>query len=353
MSDNTIKGSQFRKPKFMFHGACAGCGETAYIKLLTQLFGNELIIANATGCSSIYGASTPSMPYQIPWASSLFEDNAEYGYGMLIAGNTLRDRLEQLMNKYIDQEPELFQKWIDNKNDHQITKEIYEQLKDKPLPQEIEQLKEYIPSRMIWTIGGDGWAYDIGFSGIDHVLSSNDNVNILVLDSQVYSNTGGQSSKSSPKGSIGKKNNKKDLARIAMSYPNAYVAQVSLGANMMQVIKAFKEAAAHVGPSIVIAYTPCISHGIKGGMENSVNSEINATKCGYFPTFRYNPETENFTLDSKNVNFDLYEEFLNSQTRYSMLHKINPEQAEQLLQENKQNAIKRYEYYQSLQKEKA
>lgn len=359
MNDNTIKGSQFRKPKFMFHGACAGCGETAYIKLLTQLFGNELIIANATGCSSIYGASTPSMPYQIPWASSLFEDNAEYGYGMLIAGNTLRDRLEQLMNKYMDQERELFQKWIDNKNDHQITKEIYEQLKDKPLPKEIEELKEYIPSRMIWTIGGDGWAYDIGFSGIDHVLSSNDNVNILVLDSQVYSNTGGQSSKSSPKGSIasftskGKANTKKDLARIAMSYPNAYVAQVSLGANMMQVIKAFKEAAEHQGPSIVIAYTPCISHGIKGGMENSVTSEINATKCGYFPTFRYNPETEIFTLDSKNVNFDLYEEFLNSQTRYSMLHKINPEQAEQLLQENKQNAIKRYEYYQSLQKEKA
>lgn len=359
MKDNTIKGSQFKKPKFMFHGACAGCGETAYIKLLTQLYGNELMIANATGCSSIYGASTPSMPYQIPWASSLFEDNAEYGYGILIAGNVLRNRLKEEMQKHQDHPCHaLFQTWIDNMEDPNITREIAKKLEKETLPPEIESLKEYLPSRVIWTIGGDGWAYDIGFSGIDHVLSSNDNVNILVLDSQVYSNTGGQSSKSSPKGSIasftsnGKQNNKKDLARIAMSYPNAYVAQVSLGANMMQLIKALKEATNHKGPSIVIAYTPCISHGIKGGMENSVASEILATKCGYFPIFRYNPITETFTLDSKNVNFDQYEEFLNSQTRYAMLYKINPEKAEQLLQENKQNAMKRYQYYQSLEKNK-
>lgn len=343
----TIKGSQFRKPKFAFHGACAGCGETAYIKLLTQMFGDNLMIANATGCSSIYGASMPDMPYSLPWANSLFEDNAEFGYGMLVAYETIRNRIKNYMENHED---ELFDKWLNNSNDFKITKEVYENIDYVKHP-ELKNLKNYITSRSVWAVGGDGWAYDIGFGGIDHVLSSGDNINILVLDSQVYSNTGGQSSKSTPKGAVaqfaatGKKNNKKDLARIAMSYHNVYVAQVSLGANMMQVIKAFDEANKHNGPSIIIAYTPCISHGIKGGMGQSVNMEALATKCGYFPTFRYDGQ---FTLDSKNPDFNLYDEFLNKQSRYTMLKGVNPEKAKELLEENKENAIKRFEYYKNL-----
>ena len=247
-------------------------------------------------------------------------------------------------------EDELFDKWLNNSNDFKITKEVYENIDYVKHP-ELKNLKNYITSRSVWAVGGDGWAYDIGFGGIDHVLSSGDNINILVLDSQVYSNTGGQSSKSTPKGAVaqfaatGKKNNKKDLARIAMSYHNVYVAQVSLGANMMQVIKAFDEANKHNGPSIIIAYTPCISHGIKGGMGQSVNMEALATKCGYFPTFRYDGQ---FTLDSKNPDFNLYDEFLNKQSRYTMLKGVNPEKAKELLEENKENAIKRFEYYKNL-----
>ncbi len=345
---NTIKGSQFKQPKFAFHGACAGCGETAYIKLLTQLFGDNLMIANATGCSSIYGGSIPDIPYAIPWANSLFEDNAEYGYGMLVGYETARSRIRQYMSTHED---ELFNKWLLNSNDYQVTKEVYDNLDYEKHPK-LKELKNYITARTVWAIGGDGWAYDIGFGGIDHVLSSNDNINILVLDSQVYSNTGGQASKATPKGAVaefasdGKKHNKKDLARIAMSYPNVYVAQVSLGANMMQVIKAFEEAKKHEGPSIIIAYTPCIAHGIKGGMKESVNMEALATKCGYFPIFRYNGE--HFILDSQNPDFDLYEEFLNRQTRYAMLKTVNSSKADELLLENKQNAIKRFAYYKSL-----
>lgn len=355
--NHTIKGTQFNQPKFAFSGACAGCGETAYIKLLTQMFGESLVIANATGCSSIYGGSMPNMPYEIAWASSLFEDNAEYGYGMQIAGTTLKKRLMKQMKKLIvenNPNKELLQEYLDNSNDYEITKKVYEQLDYENLPDDFKTLKDYLPVRIHWAIGGDGWAYDIGFSGIDHVLASNDNINILVLDSQVYSNTGGQSSKASPKGVIasfassGKQTSKKDLARIALTYPNAYVAQVSLGANGMQLIKAFKEAAAHNGPSIVIAYTPCISHGIKGGLENSVEMEKLATACGYYPIFRYQPETGIFTLDSKNVNFDLYEEFLMNQTRYAMLEKINPKHAKELLESQKEEAIKRYKYYETL-----
>lgn len=351
----TIKGTQLREPKFSFHGACAGCGETAYIKLLTQLFGDRMVIANATGCSSIYGASAPSMPYTVPWASSLFEDNAEYGYGMLVASNVMRNRVRKIMEANLDNEnKELFNQWLENYNDFNITKEVYEKLDYKTAPKELSELKEYIKSRTIWTVGGDGWAYDIGFGGIDHVLASNDNVNILVLDTQVYSNTGGQSSKSSPMGSVapfaasGKQVARKDLARMALSYPHVYVAQVSLGANPMQLIKTFNEAASYNGPAIVIAYSPCIAHGIKGGMTNSLESEKNATKSGYFPIFRYNPVTKEFSLDSKNIDFDQYEEFLNSQTRYTSLKKINPEQADTLLENQKKTAMERYEYYKKL-----
>ncbi len=352
----TTKNSQFVKPKFAFSGACAGCGEPAYIKLLTQLFGEHLIIANATGCSSIYGGSAPSTPYTVPWASSLFEDNAEYGYGMLVANNIMRKRIASLMEQNMDNENSaLFKKWLDNPESYENTKEVYDNLTDN-LPQELLELKDYITTRNIWCIGGDGWAYDIGFSGIDHVLASSDNIKILVLDSQVYSNTGGQSSKASPKGAIasfastGKKTNKKDLARIAMAYPHVYVAQVSLGANPMQVVKAFKEANEYNGPAIIIAYTPCISHGIKGGMEHSVDMEKLATNSGYFLTFRRHPEM-GFTLDSKNVDFDLYEEFLNSQTRFNMLKVINPNKAKDLLEANKDNAIKTFNYYEKLDKE--
>lgn len=344
----TIKGSQFVMPKFAFHGACAGCGEPAYIKLLTQLFEDNLIIANATGCSSIYGGSIPDLPYEVSWANSLFEDNAEYGYGILFGYETGRAKIKDYMEKCSD---ELFDIWLNNYNDYEVTKEIYNKLNYDKHPT-LKELKNYIVKPSIWAIGGDGWAYDIGFSGIDHVLSSGDNINILVLDSQVYSNTGGQTSKATPKGAVakfaanGKKTSKKDLARIAMSYPNVYVAQVSLGANMLQTIKALKEAENHNGPSIIIAYSPCIAHGIKGGMKESVNMEALATKCGYFPIFRY--DGESFTLDSKTPDFNLYEEFLNNQTRYSMLKTINKEKAEELLKQNKENAIKRFEYYKNL-----
>ena len=351
---NIIKNTQFNEPKFAFSGACAGCGETPYLKLLTQVFGKYLIVSNATGCSSIYSSSTPSMPYTIPWASSLFEDNAEYGYGMLIANKTMKLRLKKIMEDNMDNpNKKLFIKWIENMDSYEVTKEVYDNLDYDNVPEELRELKDYLIKRSIWTIGGDGWAYDIGYGGIDHVLASNEDVNILVLDSQVYSNTGGQSSKSSPKGSIasftsiGKNQNKKDLAAIAMAYPHVYVATISMGANSNQALKAMKEAEAHKGPSIIIAYSPCISHGIKGGLVNSIDIEKLATTSGYFPIFRRHPET-GFTLDSKNVDFDSYEEFLNSQTRYSMLKIINPEKAEELLKENKENAIKRYEYYKDL-----
>lgn len=352
-----ISGSQFVQPKFAFSGACAGCGETAYIKLLTQLFGEKMIIANATGCSSIYGASAPSMPYKVPWANSLFEDNAEYGYGMLIGNVTMKKRIAAIMEANLENpNKDLFVKWLENPNDYETTKQVYEQIDYENAPKELLEIKDYLVARSIWTIGGDGWAYDIGYGGIDHVLASNDDVNILVLDSQVYSNTGGQASKSSPKGAIaafatsGKQTNKKDLARMALSYPNVYVAQVSLGANMQQVVRAFKEAEEHRGPSIIIAYSPCISHGIDGGMENTLEMEKLAVKSGYFPIFRYHPERKEFVLDSKRVNFDLYEEFLNRQTRYKMLKVINPDHALELLNGQKEDAMERFTYYQGLEK---
>ena len=359
VSNSTIKGSQFSKPKFMFSGACAGCGEPAYIKLLTQLLGDSLIIANATGCSSIYGGSTPSMPYTIPWANSLFEDNAEFGFGILNATKFIKTRIVRLMESNLNSSnKKLFEKYLSDPNNYEVTKEVFDKLNYEECPKELSDLKDYIPSKSIWAVGGDGWAYDIGYGGIDHVLSSNENINILVLDTQIYSNTGGQSSKASPKGSIasfassGKVNNKKDLARIALSYPHVYVATVSLGHNAAQVIKVLKEASLYDGPSIVIAYCPCISHGIEGGMTNSLDMSKLATDSGYAPTFHYNPVESKFYLDSKNCDFELYEEFLNKQTRYSMLKKINPSNATELLKQNKENAIKRYEYYKSLTNKK-
>lgn len=354
----TIRGSQFKTPKFEFHGACAGCGETAYIKLLTQLFKEKLIIANATGCSSIYGASAPSTPYTIPFANSLFEDNAEFGYGILMGNNIIRNRIRKIMeenlNNVDDLTNSLFTKWIENDNSYTVTKNVYDKLNYDKLPKELTELKEYIPARSVWCIGGDGWAYDIGYGGIDHILSTNDRAKILILDTEVYSNTGGQASKSSRVGAVakfassGKKTYKKDMVRIAMSYPHVYVGTISLGANMAQAIKVFKEAEEYDGPAIVIAYAPCISHGIKGGMCNSVSEESKAVECGYFPLLRYNPIEERLILDYKEPDFDLFEDFLNNETRYTMLKKVNKEKAIELMEENKNEAIDRFKYYKDL-----
>jgi len=354
----TIRGSQFKTPKFEFHGACAGCGETAYIKLLTQLFGEKLIIANATGCSSIYGASAPSTPYLVPWANSLFEDNAEFGYGILMGNNIIRNRIRKIMEENLNNVDEhtnsLFTKWLDNPNSYINTKHVYEKLDYNKIPKELSDLKEYITSRTVWSIGGDGWAYDIGYSGLDHIMSTNDRSKILILDTEVYSNTGGQASKSSRSGAVakfaasGKKTYKKDLIRIALSYPNVYVGTISLGANMAQAIKVFKEAEEYDGPAIIIAYAPCISHGIKGGMCNSINEEEKAVECGYFPLLRYNPMDKKLILDYKNPDFDLFEEFLNNETRYSMLKKVNKREAIKLMENNKEEAISRFKYYKEL-----
>ncbi len=359
----TIKGSQFIKPKFEFSGSCAGCGETPYVKLLTQLFGDRLVIANATGCSSIYGGSTPSTPYSIPWANSLFEDNAEFGFGMLVSYNKSRDRVEKVMrenlNTVSDEVKELFNKWLDNREDFDITSQIKDELLNKDIPSELRDLINYVPSRSVWTLGGDGWAYDIGFGGIDHVLSSGENVNILVLDTEVYSNTGGQASKSSRIGQVaqfadnGKKTAKKDLFKIAMGYSNCYVANVSFGSNFMQTIKAFKEAEEHNGPSIIIAYCPCIEQGIKGGMSNATSEQKLVVECGYTTLMRYNPSEDKLYLDSREPDFDKYETLLNNEVRYNSLVKKDPEAAKEMLELNKQDAMKRYNYYKKLSEEKS
>ena len=352
----TIKGSQLQKPKFEFSGACAGCGEAAYIKILTQLYGDRLVIANATGCSSIYGGSVPSTPYNLPWANSLFEDNAEFGFGLYHGYKVLRNRIKNIMEETKSSVTpvvqELFETWINNMNDYEITKKVKEELKGEDIPKEIKDLKDYLEAPSVWTVGGDGWAYDIGFGGIDHVLSSDENVNILVLDTEVYSNTGGQASKSSHVGQVaefadsGKKTRKKDLFRIAMSYPNCYVAQISLGANMFQTLKAFKEAEEHEGPSIIIAYAPCIEQGIKTGMACATNEQKLAVECGYTMLMRY--DGENLTIDSSEPNFEKYDAFLQNEVRYNALKIKNPDYASKLLEINKNNAMDRYNYYKKL-----
>ena len=348
----SVKGSQFEKPRLAFEGACAGCGEPAYIRILTQLFGNELIIANATGCSSIYGASSPCTPYEVPWANSLFEDNAEFALGIVTANKQMKTRIKKIMEE--NKNNPLCKKYLENENDYKVTEEVYENIDYNEIP-ELKKIKEYIKKRSVWAIGGDGWAYDIGYGGIDHVLSTNENINILVLDTQVYSNTGGQASKATPIGTIaqfagfGKKNYKKDLARMALAYPHVYVATVCLGANPNQLIKVLKEANEYEGPSIVIAYAPCISHGIKGGMENSIEIEKEAVACGYYPLFHYKPG-EDFVLDSKNVNFEDYPVFIEKQTRFNALKRINPSEADKLLEYNILEAKKRFYYYENLTK---
>lgn len=372
----TVKGAQFAQPLFEFSGACAGCGETPYITLLTRLFGDRMTIANATGCSSIYGGSFPATPYTKnaegngpAWANSLFEDNAEFGFGMHIAAETLRNRIGLLMEENMDKVDaelaELFTKWLENRHSGEVTKALAPQLEvaiansDNDAVKEILDLKDYIVKQSNWIIGGDGWAYDIGYGGLDHVIANNEDVNILVLDTEVYSNTGGQSSKSSRAASIakftaaGKTGKKKDLAAIAMSYGHVYVAQVSHGANQAQVIKAMMEAEKHQGPSIVIAYSPCIAHGIKGGLANSMSQAKLATECGYWPTYRFDPklleEGKNpLQLDSKAPNWDKYQDFLMSEARYAQVTKINPEHAEELLEANRRDAQRRFRQLQRM-----
>ena len=356
--DSTVKGLAYNEALFKYSGACAGCGETPYIKMLTQIFGDGIIVANATGCSSIYGGSLPSNPYNISWSNSLFEDNAEYGLGMKITMDVSKDRIESIMKDKLTQRLglkniEYFNKWLSNKDNGNITKEVMENINYDEVP-ELIPYKGYIQSKDVWIIGGDGWSYDIGFSGIDHIMASNQNVNLLILDTEVYSNTGGQASKSTNIGAVakfandGKKTNKKDLAKMMMNYDNVYVAQISLGANMNQAIKAFKEAAKHNGPSLIIAYAPCINHGIKKGMSKSIEEERLAVNSGYFPIFRYNGETKEFSLDFKDPDFDLYEEFLNGENRYTMIKSVSEKLAKQLLDENKENAINRFNYYKNL-----
>ena len=351
----TVKGSQLEKPLFEFSGACAGCGETPYIKLLTQVFGEKLVIANATGCSSIYGGSTPSTPYSIPWANSLFEDNAEFALGIYTSYKQKRDRIARIMEEAIDsvekEEQELFKTWLENKEDFEKTLEIKEKLKNKTIPKELVDLLDYIPARSVWAIGGDGWAYDIGYGGLDHVLHSNENIKVLVLDTEVYSNTGGQASKATKLGAIaefanmGKRTNKKDLFKIATCIPNCYVACIALGANMQQAINAFKEAEEHQGPAIIIAYSPCIEQGIKTGMGTSILEEKLSVECGYNILMRYD---NGLKIDSAKPNFDKYEEFLDNEVRFNALKLKNPELAKEILAEQKENAIKRYEDYQKM-----
>ena len=345
-----VKNIGFVEPKFEYSGACAGCGETAYIKNLTQLFNNNLIIANATGCSSIYGASSPSTPYSIPWANSLFEDNAEFGLGIKAGINIKRAKIKKYME---ENRNTLFDKCLSNFNDYNTCLEVYKEINFDEHPY-LNNLRDYIVPKSMWIVGGDGFAYDIGYGGLDHVLSTNENINILVLDTEVYSNTGGQSSKSSNLGSIasftstGKSNYKKDLARIAMCYPHVYVACVNIGYNKEQYLKALQEANNHNGPALIIAYAPCIEHGIKAGMEHSLDNAYLASKCGYFLTFRYNPDNQTFFLDSKDVDFDKYDEFLSNENRYANLKKVNSNEAEQLLNKQKEWAKNRFDYYSKL-----
>ena len=370
----TVKGSQFAKPLFEFSGACAGCGETPYIKLLTQLYGDRMLIANATGCSSIYGGSVPSTVYTTnscgsgpAWASSLFEDNAEYGYGMYEACETLRQKVLTHMKEAsnLDDIPtelrDKFNLFIENE-DEDIKNEIVKYLEDikdrNEILDKIYELRQYMLKKSIWIIGGDGWAYDIGYGGLDHVLSSGANVNVLVLDTEVYSNTGGQSSKSTPLGAIakfsasGKRSSKKDLAALMMTYQNIYVARVAMGANQNQTLKAFKEAQEFDGPSLIIAYSPCIEHGIKNGLQSQSEEKL-ATEVGYWPLIRYNPDLIDkgknpLQIDFKKPDWDRYEEFLLNENRFVRLKNEYPDMAMSLLESNKKRAMKTFSYYEKL-----
>ncbi len=379
MKKESIKGSQFQKPLLEFHGACAGCGETAYAKLITQLFGDRMLIANATGCSSIWGGSAPTSVYTTDenghgpaWANSLFEDNAEYGFGMHLGNEQLRDRIAMLMEEALEEDidselKELFQEWLEVKDQGEASKEVAEQLRPllkeysgNGVVEEIAKLEKFLTKRSQWIFGGDGWAYDIGYGGLDHVLASGEDINVMVFDTEVYSNTGGQSSKATPVGAAakfaasGKETQKKDLGQMLMTYEYIYIAQISLGANMNQAIKAIAEAEAYDGPSIIIAYSPCIAHGLKEGMSYSVKQEEKAVESGYWHLYRFNPELKEkgenpFILDSKEPTGSI-REYLKSEVRFASLEKSFPEIAEKLFEQAEKQAEQKYQTYKRLQK---
>lgn len=378
MDRSTVKGSQFVKPLLEFNGACPGCGETPYIRLLTQLFGDRMMIANATGCSSIWGASAPSVPYTTndlkkgpAWGNSLFEDNAEYGYGMYLGVKQIREKLAELMKEALatsinEELKKAFEQWIAGMEDANLSKEATEKIlqligkeeSNNTILKEVMEKKDYLIKKSHWMIGGDGWAYDIGFGGLDHVLASGEDINIFVMDTEIYSNTGGQSSKSTPTAAVakfaasGKKVRKKDLGMMAMSYGYIYVAQIAMGGNMNHTIKVLTEAEAYKGPSLIIAYAPCISHGIKTGMGTSIGEEKKAVESGYWHLYRYNPmlkeEGKNpFTLDSKEPSKS-YKEFIQGEVRYSSLMNAFPDSAEEMFNIAEQHATERYNNYKRL-----
>lgn len=371
LNKNSVKGSSFAKPLFEFHAACPGCGETPYITLATRLFGESMMIANATGCTSIYGASAPSTPYRKndagrgpAWANSLFEDNAEFGLGMKVASETIRHRIQDIMLNTVDKVPNalsaLYKDWLEFKEDRVKSLEIrnliipqLEANKNIEGVQSILAVKNHLAKRSQWIFGGDGWAYDIGYGGLDHVLASGEDVNILVLDTEVYSNTGGQSSKSSRAGSIaqftssGKAMQKKDLGYIAMTYENVFIAQINQNASAAQTIKAFEDAESYNGPSLIIAYSPCIAHGIQGGLGKSASQAELATKCGYWPIYTYDPRViatgkNPIKITGKEPDWSLYDSFLMNEVRYSSLKKLNPKEAVRLFEHNKKDAQKRW-----------
>ncbi len=372
--ENTVKGSQFKQPLLEFSGACAGCGETPYAKLITQLFGDRMYIANATGCSSIWGNSSPSTPYTVnakgqgpAWSNSLFEDNAEFGYGMLLAQKAIRGGLKTKVESVMasaeasEEVKAACQEWLDTFNsgitNGAATDKLVAALEgvDCDVCKDIVKNKDFLAKKSQWVFGGDGWAYDIGFGGVDHVLASGQDINVMVFDTEVYSNTGGQSSKSTPTGAIaqfaagGKEVKKKDMASIAMSYGYVYVAQIAMGADFNQTVKAIAEAEAYPGPSLIIAYAPCINHGIKKGMSKAQTEEELAVKCGYWHNFRFNPAAENkFTLDSKAPAAEGYQEFLDGEVRYNSLKRSNPEKAARLFAKNEAEAKERYAYLNKL-----
>ena len=376
--DKNVKNSQFAQPLFEFSGACAGCGETPYIKTITQLFGERMIVANATGCSSIYGGSAPATPYRgsnktgfgPAWGNSLFEDNAEYGFGITAGVAKMRDRLALKMQAALKDElkPETkdaFTLWLAGK-DHagkseEATAKVLAALETEkhPLAKEILALKQYLVKKSIWIIGGDGWAYDIGYGGLDHVIATGEDLNILVLDTEVYSNTGGQASKSTPIGAVakfaasGKRIRKKDLGMMAMSYGYVYVAQVAMGANQNQYFKAIKEAEEYPGPSLIIAYSPCINHGLRNGMGGTQKESELAVECGYWSLWRYNPMLEKegknpFVIDSKEPQWDKFQSFLNNEVRYTSLMKSFPAEAGELFNAAEENAKWRHNSYKRL-----
>jgi pyruvate-ferredoxin/flavodoxin oxidoreductase len=377
--DKTVKNSQFAQPLFEFSGACSGCGETAYVKLVTQLYGERMMIANATGCSSIYGGSAPSTPYcpskktgrGPAWANSLFEDNAEFGFGMVTGVNKMRERIRRMMEgangKFTPGTKELFKEWIATKEDGKLSDEVSRKLipalaKEKdPQAAELLKLKQYFSKKSVWVFGGDGWAYDIGYGGLDHVLASGDDISVLVLDTEVYSNTGGQASKATPVGAVakfaasGKKIRKKDLGAMAMTYGYVYVAQIAMGASQSQTLKAIREAEAYPGPSLVIAYAPCINHGLKFGMSKTQEEEKLAVECGYWHLYRYNPMLESegknpFSYDSKDPDWSKFQEFLGREVRYTSLKKSFPAEAVELFAAAEKNAKWRYASYQRMAK---